>query len=61
VPEDLDLAGAVVEVDEHAAVAVRADAAGHDDAVLRLGAGGELGITPAPAPPPLWLGVKRCG
>ncbi len=42
--EDLDLARGVVQVDEHAAVAHRADPAGDPDALVGLGAGRQRGM-----------------
>src|SRR5262249_8737775 len=44
VAEDLNLARGIVEVDEHAAIAVGADAAGQGDLVRRRRAGRQLGI-----------------
>src|SRR6185437_10505044 len=44
VAEDLDLAARIVEIDEHAAVADRADAPRDRDAILRFGTRGETGI-----------------
>ena len=44
VAEDLDLARGIVQVDEHAAVAHGADAAGDANALFGLGAGGEIGV-----------------
>ena len=48
--EDLDLAGGIVQVDEHAAVADGADAAGDRDPILGLGAGRQPGIAPLELP-----------
>ena len=42
--EDLDLAGSVVQVDEHAAVAHRANTAGDPHALLGLGASRQIGV-----------------
>ena len=44
VAEDLDLARGIVQVDEHAAVAHRADAAGDPHALLGLGASRQIGV-----------------
>ena len=44
VAEDLDLARGIVQVDEHAAVAHGADAAGDANALLCFDAGGQIGV-----------------
>ena len=46
VAEDLDLARGIVQVDEHAAVAHRPDAAGDPHSILGFGARGQPGIAP---------------
>ena len=42
--KNLDLARGIVQIDEHAAVAHRADAAGDANVLFGLGAGGEIGV-----------------
>ena len=46
VRENLDLSRGVVQVDKHAAVAHRADAARDADAVAGFGAGRDIGVAP---------------